>query len=165
MPTPPNMLRARTRGITRLSWSMTKVRKLELTGTRHEPAGVWRAPNGNSTYRTRVNRSSRQSGVPGLHSLRGMKSPGLPQLRHRNWHPQPRGAPNSISDRMEPTQTAYRTSPSLATVSATPEPLEDTTREDRRVLDGPRWTPEGGARRDSDEGVPTHLYHRPAADT
>src|SRR5437763_10881094 len=34
MPTPPNMLRARTRGITRLSWSMTKVRKLELTGTR-----------------------------------------------------------------------------------------------------------------------------------
>src|SRR5207302_2975063 len=36
MPTPPNMLRARTRGITRLSWSMTKVRKLELTGTRHD---------------------------------------------------------------------------------------------------------------------------------
>src|SRR5881396_2653318 len=34
MPIPPNMLRARTRGITRLSWSMTKVRKLELTGTR-----------------------------------------------------------------------------------------------------------------------------------
>src|SRR5207302_11326159 len=34
MPTPPNMLRVRTRGITRLSWSMTKVRKLELTGTR-----------------------------------------------------------------------------------------------------------------------------------
>src|SRR5436309_7593081 len=36
MPTPPNMLRPRTRGITRLSWSMTKVRKLELTGTRHD---------------------------------------------------------------------------------------------------------------------------------
>src|SRR6266513_6562961 len=34
MPTPPNMLRARTRGITRLSGSMTKVRKHELTGTR-----------------------------------------------------------------------------------------------------------------------------------
>src|SRR6266480_3299029 len=34
MPTPPNMLRARTRGITRLSWSMTKVRKLDLSGTR-----------------------------------------------------------------------------------------------------------------------------------
>src|SRR5438552_6357863 len=36
MPTPPNMLRARTRGITRLSWSMTKVRKLQLTDTRHD---------------------------------------------------------------------------------------------------------------------------------
>src|SRR5438105_736583 len=36
MPTPPNMLRARTRGITRLSWSLTKVRKLDLTGTRHD---------------------------------------------------------------------------------------------------------------------------------
>src|SRR5205807_7926573 len=42
-------------------------------------------PNGNSTYRTRVNRSSRQSRVPGLHSLRGMKSAGEPKRNIRAW--------------------------------------------------------------------------------
>src|SRR2546422_6701754 len=60
MPTPPNMLRARTRGITRLSWSMTKVRKLELTGTRHEPAGVWRAPNGSRSSSGRNGRGRKE---------------------------------------------------------------------------------------------------------
>src|SRR6266540_4956658 len=33
MPTPPNMLRARTRGTARPSWSRTNARKLGLTGT------------------------------------------------------------------------------------------------------------------------------------
>src|SRR5438552_9177830 len=46
MPTPPNMLRVRTRGATRLSWSTMKVRKLELTGIRTSSNSSWRAPNG-----------------------------------------------------------------------------------------------------------------------
>src|SRR5213079_1162835 len=40
------MLRVRTRGATRLSWSTMKVRKLELTGIRTSSNSSWRAPNG-----------------------------------------------------------------------------------------------------------------------
>src|SRR5213079_1727325 len=40
------MLRVRTRGATRLSWSTMKVRKLELTGIRTSSNSSWRAPTG-----------------------------------------------------------------------------------------------------------------------